>query len=141
MNNENNFPAQNQNQYKRSFLKIAVMFVLGFILGWFIGIPLQKYLQGAVLFVPLILGIVFGILGGKKRKIDNIISQEKMSITETLIVIIATILNPVLFGAIFYFVWRHRYPVKAKQSNKISMIVFLVELVAYVLYKILSGEF
>jgi uncharacterized membrane protein YbjE (DUF340 family) len=140
MNNENNLPTQNQSQYKRSFLKIALMFVLGFILGWFIGIPLQKYLQGAVLFMPLILGVVFGILGGKKRKIEQAVSQEKMSNAETLIVVIATILNPILFGAIFYFVWRGKYPTKAKQSNKISMIVFLIELVAYVLYNVLTGE-
>ncbi len=138
MNNEINI--QPQGQYKRSFLKIALMFILGFILGWFIAIPAEKYLHGSAVFLPLIFGVAFGIIGGKKKKIPEVVSQDKMSSIETWLVIIAAILNPVLFGAIFYYVWHRRYPEKSKQANKISMIIFLIELIIYVAYKVLRGE-
>lgn len=55
---------------------------------------------------------------------------------ERLIVWIANIINPVITGFLFYYMWRKSFPDKAKQANRISFIVFGVELATYILYQV-----
>lgn len=57
---------------------------------------------------------------------------------EKIIVWIANIVNPLIAGFLFYYMWRKSYPTKANQANKISFIVFIVEALAYLAYKIFS---
>ena len=63
---------------------------------------------------------------------DNIEGNEKT------IVWIANIVNPVLAGFLFYYMWKKTFPNKAKQANKISFIVFGVEIVGYIIYKLVT---
>jgi len=57
---------------------------------------------------------------------------------EKAIVWVANIINPVIAGFLFYYMWRKSFPNKAKQANRISFIVFGVESLAYVLYKVIT---
>lgn len=57
---------------------------------------------------------------------------------EKVIVWIANIINPVIAGFLFYYMWRKGFPNKAKKANKISFIVFGVEMVGYIAYKLLT---
>jgi len=63
---------------------------------------------------------------------DNLEGNEKT------IVWIANIVNPVLAGFLFYYMWKKTFPNKAKQANKISFIVFGVEIVGYIIYKLVT---
>lgn len=62
-------------------------------------------------------------------KNDNLQGNEKT------VVWIANIVNPVLAGFLFYYMWKKTFPNKAKQANKISFIVFGVEIIGYIIYK------
>jgi len=59
---------------------------------------------------------------------------------EKVIVWIANIINPLVAGSLFYYMWRKHFPNKAKQSNTISYIVAGVEITGYVLYKLLTSK-
>lgn len=59
---------------------------------------------------------------------------------EKIIVWIANIVNPLIAGFLFYYMWRKNFPSKAKQSNTISYIVVGVEIAGYVLYKLLTNK-
>lgn len=59
---------------------------------------------------------------------------------EKVIVWIANIINPVIAGFLFYYMWRKRFPNKAKRANRVSFIVFGIEAIAYILYKILLTQ-
>ncbi|MCX6737830.1 MAG: hypothetical protein NTY11_00145 [Candidatus Parcubacteria bacterium] len=60
-----------------------------------------------------------------KRKQEEWASQEPLLKDEKIKVWILLILNPVLAGAILYFGLRKRFPIKAKNANKISFIAYI----------------
>lgn len=53
---------------------------------------------------------------------------------EKIIVWAANIVNPVIAGFLFYYMWRKSFPNKAKQANRISYIMAGVWFVGYILY-------
>lgn len=59
---------------------------------------------------------------------------------EKVVVWIANIINPLIAGFLFYYMWRKNFPNKAKQSNTVSYIVAGVEITGYVLYKLLISK-
>jgi len=56
---------------------------------------------------------------------------------EKIIVWIANIVNPLIAGFLFYYMWRKNFPNKAKQANTVTFIVAGVEITCYILYKLL----
>jgi hypothetical protein len=56
---------------------------------------------------------------------------------EKTVVWIANIVNPLLAGFFFYYMWRKTYPSKANQANRISFIVAGVEILAYLIYRLI----
>jgi len=59
---------------------------------------------------------------------------------EKLVVWIANIINPLLAGFLFYYMWRKSLPNKAKQSNTVSLIVAGIEIVGYLGYELLFNK-
>lgn len=55
--------------------------------------------------------------------------------SEKIIVWIANIINPIIAGFLFYYMWRKKFPHKARQANVISFIVFGIEMAGLVIYK------
>ena len=55
--------------------------------------------------------------------VDQLTSSEKIYIW------IASLLNPIFSGAVFYYGWKTPLPMKAKQANQISLWAFLIEFV------------
>lgn len=53
---------------------------------------------------------------------------------ERIIVWVANIINPVIAGFLFYYMWRKIFPNKAKQANRISFIMAGAWIVGYILY-------
>ena len=77
--------------------------------------------------VLLIVGIVYMIRMRGYQGPDAVLSGK-----DKLIVWLVCIFNPIWGGAIFYYGLKNKFPQKAKQANKISMIAFLVTLVVYI---------
>lgn len=68
-------------------------------------------------------------------------SNDKLQGNEKIIVWVANIINPLLAGFLFYYMWKKSFPLKAKEANKVSFIVVGIEIVgyiAYIAYKVLT---
>lgn len=60
---------------------------------------------------------------------------------EKIIVWVANIINPLIAGFLFYYMWKKSFPNKAKQANRVSFIVAGVEIVGYILYKFITKSY
>lgn len=75
--------------------------------------------------MPLLAGVAFLwtvyliIKVNKETKKDVPLARD-----EKIQVIITEIFNPILAGALYYYVWREKFPTKANQANKYSFIIF-----------------
>ncbi len=58
---------------------------------------------------------------------------------EVIAVTVFCLLDPILTGAIFYYGWKKRLPVKSRQANRISIWAFVIEIVLGVLYLFVSS--
>ena len=68
--------------------------------------------------------------------VDAHVSEEGLTDNEKIVAWIFNILNHVIAGVVMYFIWNKKYPKKAKTANNISMIVFVVEIILFILLKI-----
>jgi len=68
------------------------------------------------------------------------ISQESLIKNEKLLIWSLCFFNPLIAGAIFYYGWRKRLPVKAKQANTISFAAFGLFLVLWFVLGMISGK-
>lgn len=120
----------------KGILGIFAGLAFGLIIGGIIGAVL-KISFGIPFFAVWILTIfLFGLWGAKSKTKEEekaelqkaVVSEEGLTTNEKIAAWIFSILNPVITGAIMYYMWRKRYPTKAKKANHISMIVFVLEL-------------
>lgn len=104
---------------------------VGFIFAFF-----AAYISWTAFWMTFISFIlVFALIGAKsktKEKIQQEAKQqfennERLTTNEKITAWIFCIINPVIAGAIMYFMWRNKYPQKARQANNISIIVFVIE--------------
>ena len=66
--------------------------------------------------------------------------KDKLEGNEKIIVWVANIINPLIAGFLFYYMWKKTFPNKARQANRVSFIVVFVEIVGYVGYKLLTNS-
>lgn len=104
----------------------------GFITGALVGGLISVFtLKSFYLWVGIIIVFIalFALIGARKYTESKIISQAGLTKGEKIAAIVFCIINPVITGAIMYFMWRKKYPKKARQANHISLIIFLIEIV------------
>ena len=66
-------------------------------------------------------------------------ANDQLSGGEKLYIWVASLLNPIFSGAVFYYGWKKMLPLKAKQANSISLWAFFIEIVlAFILLFILN---
>lgn len=75
----------------------------------------------------------------KSQVVDGQVINDSLTKKEKIIVWIASLLQPIIAGAVFYYGWKKKLPAKAKQANNISLIVFLLWLVAFGIILYLFG--
>ncbi|MFH1657503.1 MAG: hypothetical protein ABH919_03475 [bacterium] len=105
--------------------------------GLFAGLFTSNISWTAFWITILLFVVVFGIIGAKsKRKEERkayanaqFISNEELTTNQKIAAWVFSIINPVITGAVMYYMWRNKYPTKARQANHISIIVFLIEIV------------
>lgn len=76
------------------------------------------------IFIGIFIGTIILEIYTKKKLTPGQISEDPLSGGEKTLIWIFCILNPFLAGAIFYYGWKNRLPVKAKAANRISWIAF-----------------
>lgn len=84
-----------------------------------------------VWFIAISAAAVYFAMKTEARVPENQISQESLSGKEKIIIWLYSFLDSFVAGAIFYYWWRKKLPVKAKQANKISWLAFLILVVLY----------
>lgn len=138
----------NQIPRKVNIKKMITKGILGIFVGLILGF-IGLVIHWIVFLVIWILTIIlFGFWGAKSKTKEElqeelqhfVVSVEGLTKNEKIAAWIFSIINPVITGAIMYYMWRKRYPTKAKKANNISMIVFLVEFVLGILIAVTSKQ-
>ncbi len=78
------------------------------------------------IFILLLLVGTFVLEIVTKKKAGGQVSQESLTGKEKAIIWFLCIFQPVWCGAILYYGWKNKLPVKAKQANNISLWAFLI---------------
>lgn len=66
--------------------------------------------------------------------------KDRLEGKEKIIVWVASVINPVLAGFLFYYMWRKSFPNKAKQANRISFLMAGVWIVGYIFYSWINNS-
>lgn len=126
---------------KRNTKDMIVMGIIGLIVGAFFALFASVSVSdnySTVTFWIILLVFVgsFGFWGSKMKdtkELEQALPQEGLTRRERVIAWIFALLNPIITGAVMYYMWKKSYPVKAKQANQISMISFLIWIGVYIL--------
>jgi hypothetical protein len=117
------------------------MAIIGAILGFFVaGAIVIGFFPNMsdLLLYAIWIGIIFlfAFWGAKmKEKIDlNTLPQDKLTKKEVQVAWIFSLINPVITGAVMYFMWHQTYPIKARQANQISFLAFFLWIGFYFFY-------
>ena len=82
-----------------------------------------------ILWAVALIGTIVLMIKSKSKVPDGQSSQDSLNTMEKVFIWIFGFINPVLSGAIFYYGWRKKLPIKAKQANKISWIAVAIEII------------
>ena len=78
----------------------------------------------------------------EKQKVpDGQVSREVLAGKDVILVWVLSVLNPIITGAILYYGWRKKLPVKAKKANHITLWVFLIEVIVGLTLGFLSARY
>lgn len=86
-----------------------------------------------IIFLIVLIATIYLMSKTKKQVPDGQTSQEPLTGQEKLMIWILCFLNPIIAGAIFYYGWKTKLPVKAKSANQISLWAFLILIIVAVL--------
>jgi len=76
------------------------------------------------------IGLAFYFMIKEKKKVpDGQVIQDPLSSSIKTWVWVICFFNPIWGGAIFYYGWKKKMPVMAKQANNASLIIFLLQIV------------
>ena len=106
---------------------------VGILMGFMAGL-LTVYVSWYMFWLTIVIFAIIGAIIGAKSSTRaeekaQFISNDGLTGTQKTLAWLFSILNPVIAGAVMYFMWRHDYPTKAKQANNISIIMFLIWIV------------
>jgi len=87
----------------------------------------------SIIFIAVLFIAIFQMNKVKKGIPDGQIVNNPLTRTEKSIVWVLCMLNPVFSGAVFYYGWKSKLPLKAKSANNIAIISFFIWLIVYVL--------
>ena len=95
--------------------------------GLLVGLFTSNISWTAFWMTILLFVVVFGIIGAKSKKKEEkkayanaqFLSDEGLTINQKIAAWVFSIINPVITGAIMYYMWRNKYPTKARQANHI----------------------
>lgn len=138
MDQQNNYPSSPVQVPRK--INVAGMIkgiFVGALFGFIAGL-VTSYISWTAFWITMVVFILlFAFMGAKSKT-----KEEKMTYTSSQFIDnetltknqknaawVFSIINPIITGAVMYYMWKDKHPAKAKQANNISIIVFLIELV------------
>lgn len=88
-----------------------------------------------LLAISFITSLIFSIYY-KSKVIEDNSKDSELTSKEKLIVLLTTFLSPVIAGAVYYYGWKKKLPIKARQANKYSWLM----VGAYIIFQILFTD-
>ena len=94
----------------------------------------------------LLIIFLFGLWGTRSspekqtKKDKQFVSDEGLAPNEKIVALIFSIINPIIAGGVLYYIWQKTYPTKAREANRISIIVFIAYIVFTIVYAILTAQ-
>lgn len=124
-------------EYKNSLTRSIFYGILGALIGFFLGVIVGSLIksESKALFLSIILffmaftAFIFVKLSVKIKDNIKIIDRTKLvglSQNERFVVIFFSCVVPIISGFFLYYYWLKTYPLKAKQSFNIFLIVQLI---------------
>lgn len=77
-----------------------------------------------VIWIPIVIWCLVLMFKIRSSVPEGQSSDQPLSTEEKIQIWIICLLIPILGGAIFYYGWKNRLPIKAKTANRISWTVF-----------------
>lgn len=94
-----------------------------------------------IIFLAAFLVSIFMMMKTKKTVPEGQTATEPLTGQEKMFIWVLSLLSPILVGATFYYGWKKKLPVKAKQANSISLWAFILELaLGFVIVFLLAGS-
>ena len=91
----------------------------------------MEEIRNSILLIVLITSIVY-MLQQRRRVLAGQVIEESLTSNEKVLMWVLCIFNPIIAGAVFYYGWIKKLPVKARQANRISIIAFFVSAIVVV---------
>jgi hypothetical protein len=76
-----------------------------------------------IFFVISLALVIWFVVKIRSSILEGQVSQEPLTLREKVITWLLCFFNPIWGGAIMYYSWKKRLPLKAKQANRISFVV------------------
>ncbi len=83
------------------------------------------------IFLIIFIISLFYMMKERRRVLTGQTIEEPLTKKEKALMWVLCIFNPIIAGAVFYYGWIKKLPVKARQVNRISIIAFFVSLVVF----------
>lgn len=94
---------------------------------------LIRLLPGLLSTIAFIIAIV--LMVKEREKIPpGQVSQDVLTLKQKITIWFICFFNPFVAGAIFYYGWKGKFPVKAKSANRLSWLALVVLLVFWIGY-------
>ncbi|MBI4276617.1 hypothetical protein HY629_02125 [Candidatus Uhrbacteria bacterium] len=91
----------------------------------------MEEIRNTILLVVFLISI-FYMMKERRRVLAGQVIQEPLTRKEKILMWVLCIFNPIIAGAVFYYGWIKKLPVKARQANRISIIAFFISLIVVV---------
>ncbi len=99
----------------------------------------SAFLKRIIIIVGFV-GTIIYLVKMRRSVPEGEVTSESLSKKEKIMVWIFCFLNPILAGAVFYYGWKRKLPIKAKEANKISIGAFSIEVILGILSIFLTGK-
>ncbi len=97
---------------------------------------LIKLLPSLLYSIAFIMSII--LMVKEREKIPpGQVSQDELTLKQKITIWFICVFNPIVAGAIFYYGWKGKFPMKAKSANSLSWLAFLTFLALLVGYSML----
>ncbi|HLD61824.1 MAG TPA: hypothetical protein VI998_02505 [Patescibacteria group bacterium] len=93
-----------------------------------------------LIFLGVLIFVIWLMVDRKSKVQEGQVDSNPLTGNEKILIWVICFLNPILGGAILYYGWRKKLPLKAKQANTISFAAFGLLLLIGIIYFIFGGD-
>ncbi len=88
--------------------------------------------MGYIIILAVLITSIIWMIKGRNSVPEGQIVSDSLTTKQKFFMVILCFLNPIIAGAIFYYGWKNKLPIKAKQANNISLLVFAIPIIIFI---------